>query len=304
MNKFEIVELIYEGLGSEVYLTRYNNKHYILKIIKDNDDTEIQVLNNIKIHKNIINIIEYKYSSDKIEIVLPCAEWNLYSFLKEVKPDIKCKMNIFLQICEGLNHIHNEGYCHSDIKTDNIVIFKENDEYIAKIIDFGISIDLYNKDSSNITVFGTYGTISPQAQHVETLSFIYDSEEVSFTGVKEYWNKILKDYENYKQLCLPLLDIIEEDMDRIKNDIFMLGILLYNILYLDQIFNWKYVPIEILEFTKDSYSYLNEKTKDKPSIDKFYYLLYDMLYPKQGQRLNMNEVIERVKIIIESLNSS
>ncbi len=40
-------------------------------------------------------------------------------------------------ICEGLNHIHKCGYSHGDIKSNNILILKQDSNVVPKIIDFG-----------------------------------------------------------------------------------------------------------------------------------------------------------------------
>ena len=44
-----------------------------------------------------------------------------------------------MQIVRGLNHIHQEGIAHRDIKPDNILISTEDNSLKVKIIDFGFS---------------------------------------------------------------------------------------------------------------------------------------------------------------------
>ena len=50
------------------------------------------------------------------------------------------KTELLLNISEGLMALHKCGIAHSDFKPDNILIFKDNGTYIAKISDFGFSV--------------------------------------------------------------------------------------------------------------------------------------------------------------------
>ena len=44
----------------------------------------------------------------------------------------------FAQIVRAMNHCHQKGIVHRDLKTDNIMLDKEG---CIKIIDFGFAID-------------------------------------------------------------------------------------------------------------------------------------------------------------------
>ncbi len=46
-------------------------------------------------------------------------------------------LNLAKQVAEGGAHIHSKGYCHMDIKPENILLYKKNGAYYAKITDFG-----------------------------------------------------------------------------------------------------------------------------------------------------------------------
>lgn len=60
--------------------------------------------------------------------------------------NIEDNVNIFRQICEGINYIHQNNFIHRDIKPGNI-FFKNN---IVKIGDFGLVKKNYNQDNKAI----------------------------------------------------------------------------------------------------------------------------------------------------------
>ena len=53
------------------------------------------------------------------------------------KQDMKLYRSILLKIISAMEYIHDKGYCHRDIKTDNVLI----DEFgNIKVADFGFSV--------------------------------------------------------------------------------------------------------------------------------------------------------------------
>ncbi len=49
------------------------------------------------------------------------------------------RLQLFLRVCDGVQHAHLRGVIHRDLKPSNIIIIEQNHEPIPKIIDFGIA---------------------------------------------------------------------------------------------------------------------------------------------------------------------
>jgi serine/threonine protein kinase len=57
----------------------------------------------------------------------------------------KDKVEIRRQLNEAITHMHNQGIVHQDIKSDNILVRKNEDgSWDVKIIDFGMAMESYN----------------------------------------------------------------------------------------------------------------------------------------------------------------
>ena len=70
------------------------------------------------------------------------------------------------QVCAGLQHAHDAGIVHRDLKTTNVILGEDPDGEVAKITDFGVSIARDPAPADRITgegrVVGTLGWMSPE----------------------------------------------------------------------------------------------------------------------------------------------
>ncbi len=53
--------------------------------------------------------------------------------------DVEARLRLFQQICEGIDHAHQKGILHRDLKPGNLLVQMEGDAPVVKIIDFGIA---------------------------------------------------------------------------------------------------------------------------------------------------------------------
>ncbi len=52
---------------------------------------------------------------------------------------IRERLQLFIQVCDGVQHAHQKGIIHRDLKPGNILVAAEGDKPIPKIIDFGVA---------------------------------------------------------------------------------------------------------------------------------------------------------------------
>lgn len=171
--RYEITELIGEGGMADVYKANDNveNKIVAVKILKKefaeneefvrrfrNESKAIAVLS----HPNIVKVFDVGFT-DKIQFIV--MEYIDGITLKEYmeKEGVltwKDSVHFIIQILRALQHAHNKGIVHRDIKPQNIMMF---DDGTIKVMDFGIA-KFAREDGKTATdqAIGSVHYISPE----------------------------------------------------------------------------------------------------------------------------------------------
>jgi len=99
---------------------------------------EIKILSELN-HDNIIKMHEYFVDSDHFYIILDLIEGvDLYKYFIKTGTILENDAKIIMkQILSTLNYLHTKGIIHRDVKPENILIEKRNDNIKVKLIDFG-----------------------------------------------------------------------------------------------------------------------------------------------------------------------
>jgi len=96
----------------------------------------------------------------------------------------KERLDLFIKVCQAIQHAHQKGVIHRDIKPSNILVTMSDGVPLPKVIDFGIAKATHGKltDQTLFTAFeqfiGTPAYMSPEqaamsAQDIDTRSDIY-----------------------------------------------------------------------------------------------------------------------------------
>ena len=115
-------------------------------------------------------------------------------YCDEHKLGIEERLQLFVQVCEALQHAHQRGIIHRDVKPGNILVHTAENEAQVKIIDFGLA-RASNQRLTEKTMYTEFGRI------VGTLAYM-SPEQASTT---------------------------QEGIDH-RTDVYALGVVLYEIL--------------------------------------------------------------------------
>jgi len=176
-----------EGTFGEVFTT--NNKHLIVKKIKDKDEgtNEITILNYLHSRESysryIIRIVESFYDkNDFLNIVFPRFEMNLYDVVynKEYKnTNLDFRKHVALQIIQGVTFLHENQIIHRDIKLCNILFNWRNG--LINIADFDWACIIRDKYEKRETGAITLTYKCPELIFYDKImneEFVYYSYEV------------------------------------------------------------------------------------------------------------------------------
>ncbi|CAD8207421.1 unnamed protein product [Paramecium pentaurelia] len=177
-DRYESLQVLGQGAHAIVKLARRKetNELYAVKITRMNNE---EIYNNVKRtfnnarclrHQNIIQEIELfineKYCSACL-VMEYCPYPTLESILIERKTLREDETRqIIKQLLTAIQHIHNKGICHRDIKPDNILVNIEGDCEL-KLLDFGVSRRFLQKNQQieMLTKTGNIYYCAPEIYH-------------------------------------------------------------------------------------------------------------------------------------------
>ncbi len=174
VDDYEILSLLGTGGMGYVYEARHRvlNKVYALKTIKADRlnetiwrrlQVEAQAIARMN-HPNIVGIHNFGMHDGRPFYVMDLLTGNsLAERLKKGPLPPEQAIDIFIEVCCGLNYAHKKGIIHRDIKPANIIILAKADASGAKvkIVDFGIA--------------KLAGTSDPSNQHLTSMGEIFGS---------------------------------------------------------------------------------------------------------------------------------
>ena len=172
-NRYEILEQLGGGGMAIVYKAKDNflNRLVTIKILRPEYVTDSDFIRRFRreaqavaslSHPNIVNIHDVGQENETQYLVMEyVAGDNLKNYLKN-HPDLPLDkiVNIARQICDALQHAHENHIVHRDVKPQNILI--TNNERV-KLTDFGIALEATTGTITNTeTIVGSVHYISPE----------------------------------------------------------------------------------------------------------------------------------------------
>ena len=112
-------------------------------------------------HPNIITIHDLGIQDGRAFICMELVEGESYASIlkREERLPIAEVMHLIVSACQGLEHAHDRGIVHRDVKPSNILLTKE---HRVKILDFGLAQPIQTDDESSGFYGGTPKYIAPE----------------------------------------------------------------------------------------------------------------------------------------------
>lgn len=153
--RYAIEALVGEGAMGRVYRARHTrmSKRFAVKIMfgdlasdatmRARFQSEAEAASRLD-HPHVVSVVDFGDTvGGLVYMVMDFVEGVSLARLLEVAggplPEARARV-LLRQIALGLQHAHDRGLVHRDLKTDNIVVVETEGHEVARIIDFGIAM--------------------------------------------------------------------------------------------------------------------------------------------------------------------
>ncbi|HEX5218391.1 MAG TPA: serine/threonine-protein kinase, partial [Verrucomicrobiae bacterium] len=230
IDRYKILQKLGEGGCGVVYMAEQTEpvrRRVALKVIKLGMDTR-QVIARFEAERQALALMDHPNIARVLDAgaTLNGRPYFVMELVKGVRITDYCdqnhlsareRLNLFVQVCQAIQHAHQKGIIHRDIKPSNILVTLHDGVPIPKVIDFGIA-KATDQPLTEKTVFtevgrfmGTPAYMSPEQAElsgldIDTRSDIYalgvllyelltgrtpfDAKELSQAGLDEMRRRI------------------------------------------------------------------------------------------------------------------
>lgn len=207
LGPYQLVEKIGEGGFGSVWMAQQREpmtRQVALKIIKLGMDTR-EVVARFEGERQTLALLNHPgiakvFDAGRSETGRPYFVMELVSgvpivrYCDEQRLNVRARLELFIKVCQAIQHAHQKGIIHRDIKPSNVLVTEQDGAPPPKVIDFGIA----------------------KATKTELLQRTFFTEHRVFLGTPAYMSP-------------EQAEMTGEDIDT-RSDIYSLGVLLYEML--------------------------------------------------------------------------
>lgn len=179
--RYEIDRVLGHGGMAVVYLARDQELHRAVAVkvlegsLAGDDDVQARFLREARLaarlsHPNVVQVYDAGETDERPYIVMEYVPGTTLAQSGRLPPDEA--VQLVLQACAGLQHAHEAGVVHRDIKPGNLLLREDG---VLKIADFGIA---RSSDATQLTklgtILGTAAYLAPEQAAGEEVTAVAD----------------------------------------------------------------------------------------------------------------------------------
>ncbi len=201
---YKLLQKLGEGGMGQVWVADQEHpvkRRVALKVIKAGMDTE-QVIARFEAerqalammdHTNIARVLDAGQThSGRPYFVMELVKGvPITKYCDELHLTLRDRLKLFIPVCQAIQHAHQKGIIHRDIKPGNVLVCMQDGQPVPKVIDFGLAKALGQKLSQHTmvtqfgAVVGTLEYMSPEQAELSALD-IDTRADVYALGVMMY----------------------------------------------------------------------------------------------------------------------
>ncbi|MDZ4852475.1 MAG: serine/threonine-protein kinase [Pirellulaceae bacterium] len=137
------IKLIKAGMDSKQVLARFEAERQALAVMD---------------HPNIAKILDGGMTdSGRPYFVMEYVKGVPFTdYCNQARLSLKERLNLFIPVCQAVQHAHHKGIVHRDLKPSNILICLYDGHPIPKVIDFGLAKAL-NQSLTDRSIYTAHG---------------------------------------------------------------------------------------------------------------------------------------------------